>query len=303
MKKSPEAPLFGTGDLAILLTCFIWGLGAVAVKFAIGPTLETFRVYVFNGLRLPVVSLLLFTVVKLRGGSIAVRREHFSLIASVAFFGMFLNTVTAIAGLSLSSASNMGIIVTTTPLFILIVSFISGVERASKRLIAGIIVGMSGVLLINYRHGELSYNFGDILILLSCLFFAIYAVYGKKIVNTYSTLLAGAWMFLFSAIYQFPLFLYQLPDQSWDTIPPINWINLGFGTFGSFFAANVLFFYAIQKIGPVRTGLYLNLQPVFTLMAAYILIGEQITVMKVLGLTVILIGLGITKITPRARPV
>ena len=80
-------------------------------------------------------------------------------------------------------------------------------------------------------------------------------------------------MFLFSAIYQFPLFLYQLRDQSWDTITAINWINLGFGTFVSFFAANVLFFYALQKIGPVRTGLYLNLQPVFTLLAAYILKG------------------------------
>lgn len=303
MNKSKEAPFLGTGDLAILLTCFIWGLGAVAVKFAIGTTPETFRIYVFNGLRLPVVSLLLFAVVKLRRGSIAVRREHLPLMAVVAFFGLFLNTVTAIAGLSLSSASNMGVIVTTTPLLILIVSFVSGVERASKRLVAGIFVGMSGVLLLNYRHGELSYNFGDILILLSCLFFAIYAVYGKKIVNTYSTLLAAAWIFLFSAIYQVPLFLYQLPDQSWDTITTINWINLGFGTIGSFFAANVLFFYAIKKIGPVRTGLYLNLQPVFTLLAAYILIGEQITVMKVLGLAVILAGLGITKITPRARPV
>ena len=303
MKDKKDTNLFGTGDLAILITCFIWGLGAVSVKYAIGNTPETFKVFVFNGLRLPVVSLLLFATVKMRGESIAVRREHIPLMAAIAFFGMFMNTVTAIVGLSLSSASNMGIIVTTTPLFILIVSFVSGIERASKRLIAGICVGMSGVCVINYQHGGFSYNFGDILLVLSCLFFAIYAVFGKKIINTYSILLTSAWMFLLSALYQFPLFVYQLREQSWNTIPPINWINLGFGTFGSFFTANVLFFYAIQKIGPVRTGLYLNLQPVFTLLMAYIFIGESITVMKIIGLVIILIGIGITKITPSARPI
>ncbi|MBN1294243.1 MAG: DMT family transporter, partial [Candidatus Latescibacteria bacterium] len=259
--------------------------------------------FVFNGLRLPVVSLLLFIVVKLRGGSISIQRIHLPLMSTVAFFGMFLNTVTAIWGLSLTTATNMGIITSTTPLFILIVSFAARTEHISKKLVTGLFIGICGVILINYRQGELAWNIGDILVMLSCLCFAVYAVFGKKIVDIYSAILTTAWMFLFAGIYQFPLFIYQLRDQVWNTIPIINWINLGFGAFGSFFAANVLFFYAIRKIGAVRAGVYLNLQPIFTLIFAYLIMGETVTLMKVTGLVIILIGIGITKIPPRMRPV
>ena len=303
MKKVSTESRFGSGDLAILTTAFLWGFGVIAVKHAIGDTPDTFRVFVFNGLRLPFVSLLLFGVVKLRGKSIAIRRSHLPLVLTVAFFGIFLNTVTAIWGLSLTTATNMGIITSTTPLFILIVSFVSGTEHISKKLATGLLVGIGGVILINYRQGELAWNTGDILVMLSCLCFAVYAVFGKKIVDIYSAVLTTAWMFLLAGIYQFPLFSYQLGDQEWNTITMVNWIYFIVGTFGSFFAANVLFFHAIRKIGAVRAGLYLNLQPVFTLIFAYFLMGETITVMKVIGLTIILVGIGITKIPPRIRPV
>ena len=294
---------FGRGDLAILITGFLWGLGAVVVKAAIGNTPDTFRIFVFNGLRLPIVSLLLFAVVKMRGISIGIQRRHVPLIAAIAFFGLFLNMVTAIAGLSMSSASNMGIIVAVNPLFILLISFITGIERVTVRLCAGIFIGMSGVAVINFKKGGYIFNFGDILIVASCVFFAIYAVFGKKIVKEYSSMLTTAWLFFFASIYQLPLFFYQLKDQTWSTISAVNWLNFGIGTFGSFFAGNVLFFFAIRRIGPVRAGLYLNLQPVFTLLMAYILIGESITVMKIVGLIVVLLGIWITRFPFRSKPI
>ena len=294
---------FGRGDLAILITAFLWGLGAVVVKAAIGNTPDTFRIYVFNGLRLPIVSLLLFTAVKMRGIPLGLRRRHVPFVATIAFFGIFLNTVTAITGLSMSSASNMGIIVAVNPLFILLISFATGIERVTARLCAGIVIGMSGVAAINFQKGGYTFNAGDILIIISCVFFAIYAVFGKKIVNEYSSMLTAAWLFFFASIYQLPLLLYQLSDQTWGTISAVNWLNFGIGTFGSFFAANVLFFYAIRRIGPVRAGLYLNLQPVFTLLMAYVLIGESLTLMKIAGLIVVLIGIWITKYPIRSKPI
>ena len=294
---------FGRGDLAILITGFLWGLGAVVVKAAIGTSPETFRIYVFNGLRLPIVSLLLFIAVKLRGMSIGLQRRHVPFVAAIAFFGIFLNTVTAITGLSMSSASNMGIIVAVNPLFILFISFVTGIERATARLCAGIFIGMSGVAVINFQKGGYTFNFGDILIVISCIFFAIYAVFGKKIVNEYSSMLTATWLFFFASLYQLPLFVYQLRAQTWGTISPVNWLNFGFGIFGSFFAGNVLFFYAIKRIGSVRAGLYLNLQPVFTLLMAYVLIGESITVMKITGLMVVLVGIWITQYPVRTKPI
>ena len=291
-----ENKYFGGADLAMIATCLLWGLGAVVVKNAIGDTPETFRIFVFNGLRMPVVSLMLFTAARISGEKIGLSREHIPLIALISFFGMFLHIVTSLIGLSLSSASNMGIIFATVPLFILLVSFVTGTEKLTKRLVLGVLIGMTGMVALTYQDGAIRLNPGDILIFASCLFWAVYTVYGKKIVKRYAPLVAIAWVFLFSSVYQFPLFIIQLKDQSWDTISVANWINLGIGTIGSYSIANTLYFYAIKKIGAIRVGIYNSLTPVFTVFLAYLLRGEEITLLKTVGLVVIILGIGITKI-------
>lgn len=192
---------FGFADLAMITTCFLWGLGTVAVKNVMGDTPETFRVFVFNGIRMPAASVLLFIWVKCKGGSIELRREHIPLVAAVSFFGFFLSMVTSLLGLSMSTASNMGIIFSTIPFFILMVSFVSGIEHPTLSLVVGIIIGMTGVLALSYEGGKIKYNPGDLLMLLSCLFWAFYTVYGKKILNSYPPLVATAWVFLFASLF------------------------------------------------------------------------------------------------------
>ena len=58
-----------------------------------------------------------------------------------------------------------------------------------------------------------------------------------------------------------------------------------------------MYFYAIKKIGAIRVGIYNNLTPVFTVLLAYLLRGEEITLLKTAGLVVIILGIGITKIS------
>ena len=89
MNTKPSRRIFGLADAAMILTTFLWGLNAVVSKNAMGDTPETFRVFVFNGLRIPAGSFLLFMTVKASGRSIGIKREHFPLIAAVSFFGMF----------------------------------------------------------------------------------------------------------------------------------------------------------------------------------------------------------------------
>ena len=52
---------FLRGDIAIALTCALWGLGTVVIKNVIGDTPETLNIFVFNGLRLPIGAFLLYS--------------------------------------------------------------------------------------------------------------------------------------------------------------------------------------------------------------------------------------------------
>lgn len=292
---------FGLPDIALVMTCFLWGLNAVITKNALGDGPESFRVFIFNGLRIPVSSLLLFLTVKLSGGTIGIRRRHIPIIASVSFFGMFLFMSGFISGIYLTSASNAGIINATVPLFILLVSFISKIERPTKRTVSGIMVGFCGMLAFTINKGFVSINPGDVLIVMSSICWAIYTVFGKKIVTVYNPMVATAWVYLFTSLYQFPLFIYQLPDQTWATISGSNWFNLAVSTIGSLFIANSLYYFSIKKIGPSRVGVYTNLTPVFTLFLAVLIRGETITALHVFGLGIIITGIAISRTTPKKK--
>ena len=118
----------------------------------------TFGVFVYNGLRIPAGTILLLLAMKLSGRSIAVRRKHILHLGVLAFFGMFLFMVLFILGISLTSSANTGIILATTPLLILVVSFISKIERPTLRTVSGILIGFCGMIVMAYRKGGLSCN-------------------------------------------------------------------------------------------------------------------------------------------------
>lgn len=282
-------------DAAVVVTCFFWGLNAVVTKNAIGSTPESFRAFIFNGLRLPACSFLLFLTVKISGGKILPDRRDMSYITGVSFFGMFLFMISFILGIYYTTVTNTGIINATTPLFILLISFLSKTEHPSKNTIAGIIIGFAGMLFVTLKQASVSFNIGDFLIIASCFTWGIHTVYGKKIVSKYTPIMAIAWIYLLTSIFQLPLFIYQLPAQSWTTISLSNWINLAISTVGSLYIANTLYYFSIGKIGPSRVGVYTNLTPVFTILLAMIIRKETVDMFQLLGFFIIFTGIMISK--------
>jgi drug/metabolite transporter (DMT)-like permease len=281
-------------DAAVVLTCFLWGLNAIVTKNALGDAPETFRTFIFNEIRIAAASLFLFMAAGLAGYPIGIKRRDLPLILGVSFFGMFFFMVMFILGISLTSASNLGVINASTPLFILLVSFITGIEHPTKRIILGIVIGFCGMLALSWNKGEIVFNPGDLFILLSCLFWAVYTVYGKRITNKYNPLVATAWIYLFTSIFQLPFFIMQIPAQSFTAISTVNWLNITISCVGSLFLANSLYYYSIDKIGPSRVGVYTNLTPVFTLLLAALIRDESIGISHIVGLVVIILGIAIS---------
>lgn len=285
----------GSADILMITTCFLWGLGTVVCKNAYGNTPESFRVMIFNGLRFPIATLLLFISIKFSGSKALIRLEHVPGIALLSFFGMFLFIVLFHVGLSMTTASNAGIIIAVIPLVIVLISFLCGFEKPAKWTILGIIMGFCGVVLMNYQNGNFIINKGGFLVLISSVCWGIYAVYGKKYMDVYSPVVVIAWIFLFTSIYHFPVLIYQFPSQSWSAISGWNWFNLGFATVVPLFIANALYFTSIHKIGPSRSGIYINLEPVFTVLLAFLIRNEKISLYQLIGFSVIILGVSISK--------
>ncbi|MFC1509752.1 DMT family transporter [Candidatus Omnitrophota bacterium] len=289
---------FGGADIAMVATTFLWGLNTVISKNAMGDTPESFRVFIYNGLRIPGGAILLFLALKMKGKSIAIQRKHILYCAVLSFFGLFMFMVTFILGVSLTSSANTGIILAMTPILIIVISLVTGTENPTKRIFGGILVGFCGMTVLTFKRGGISFNVGDVLILCSCCAWAIHTVYGKKLLHSYSPMVVIAWLYLFTSLYQLPFALYHLPSQDFSSVSQINWFYLFVSVFGSVMLANTLYYYSVGKIGPSKAGVYTNLTPVFTLLLAVAIRGETITIVQILGLVLIVCGIALSKSRP-----
>ncbi|MFC1538163.1 DMT family transporter [Candidatus Latescibacterota bacterium] len=282
-------------DILMITACFLWAAGTVLSKNAFGMEPDSFRVDIFNGLRFPIATALLFITLKLSGSNVSIQPKHIPGFAAVSFFGMFLFIVLFHHGLAETTASNTGIIMAAIPLTILIISFIAGVEKLDRWLISGIVVGLCGVILMNVQSQEFTFGKGVSLVFLSCFSWGIYAVYGEKYMCRYSPMVTIAWIFLFTSLYHIPLIMYQLSEQSWGSISGSNWFNLGFAAVVPLFIANTIYFSSIQKMGASHSGIYIYLEPVFTVILAYVIRNERISFLHFIGFAVIIAGVSISR--------
>ena len=284
---------YGAADIAMVVTTFFWGLNAVISKNAIGTDPDSFRVFVYNGLRIPAGTILLFMTLKLMKKPLGIRRQDLFYLAILSFFGLFAFMMAFILGVSLTSSANTGVILAMTPLLIVAISLLTRIERLTGRVATGLAVGFCGMIVLTFQREGLSFNAGDGLILLSCFAWAVHTVYGKKLLNTYSPMVVTAWVYLFTSLYQLPFTLYQLPSQQFAMVSTVNWMYLLISIIGSVYMANTLYFFAVNEIGPSRAGIYTNLTPVFTLLLAVMIRSETISLNQIAGLFLIVIGIAL----------
>lgn len=269
----------------------MWAIGAIVIKNALGDTPDTFRVFTFNELRMPLAAIFMFAIVKSTGGSIKIRLRDVPLLAGMSFIGMFLYMYLNLKGLTLTSVSNFGIIMATIPLFILFLAIILRIEKVTRWTALGIFIGFWGTISLSFQNGSLEFHAGDLLILASCLCWAALTIMSKKIPSLYSPLVIMAWIFIFSSIFQLPFCIMEFHEQSLTAISAWSWFNFFIATFVSLLLGNVLFYYAVHEIGPCRVGVYSYLEPVFTIILAVLLRGEHLTILQVTGLFLIFTGI------------
>ena len=279
-----------------MITTACWGLNFVITKSAAGHSPDQFRIFVYNIIRFPAASILLFLTVKLKGGSILIRGKYLGAIALISFVGIFAYQVLYMIGQTMTDSANIGIIYSFAPLLILIISVVSRIEKPTVFTYAGVVLGVAGLMMIIFEGGKLSVDFGSLLFFFGIICWACYSVFAKPVLEEYSPVITMAWILLFGSLYMLPLALYQLPEQSWSALSGQNIFFVIISAIFSLYTGYTLFYYAISKIGPAKAGIYTNLTPVFTLIFATTIRNETIRMIQVVGLAVIITGIFVTKI-------
>ena len=278
--------------IAVLLTNLFFAANYSLVK-RISPSLVgPFAVNLFR----VGISLVLFWGAWIPGSSSArIRRKDWTRFFWCALAGVAINQMLFIKGLTLTSTIHASLLTLVTPLLVTVFALWVLKEQFTVFKALGLALGIGGSVLIIMQKeaGQEGSNYlwGDLLIVVNAIAYAIYFILVKPLMQTYSPLHVIRWIFTIGFIMMLPF--------GWNQVAVIDWSLFHWQDYtallviaipGTFFA---YYFnaYGIQHIGAGATGTYIYTQPVFTVLIAILFLNEYFTWQK--GIAALLIFSGV----------
>lgn len=239
---------------------------------------------------------ILFWLVGLFMPKETIERKDFLRIAFTALFGMCINMLMFFKGLQLSTPINSGVIVTLTPIIILILSAFFLKEKLTRFKFLGIILGFIGaLLLILYGNSTKVINapnisFGNTMLLINAVSFGAYLVMVKPLTKKYSTVTLMKWMFLLGVIYTFPFTITEFIEVSWKALPFEAIWRISFVIVGTTFLTYMFNVFALKTLPATTIGAFTYLQPIITIFYAVITGNDILDGVKILACLLVFLG-------------
>ena len=256
-----------------------------------------------NLLRLILSSALLWVVMVLIKKTEKIERNDIKLFFIAAFFEPFLYFIGESYGLLRVSTTICSAIVATIPLFAPIAAFFMLKERISVMNIVGLIVSFLGVLLMLFNKNlELTASVSGLLFIFMAVVVAVfYSVALKKLADKYNALTVVGMVNSIGILYFIPFVLLLERNTLSSLLPVSNYIVplLLLAVLASSLSY-VLYTYSVSQLGVARSNVYTNTIPIFTACFSYFLIHEEITLFKMIGIVVVILGLILSQIKTKA---
>lgn len=224
-----------------------------------------------------------------------IERKDLGLLALCGVFGVAINQTFFFAGLNFTTPINASLIMTTNPILVLLIAAAIGQERITLPKFIGIVLGMSGAILIITNGRGIVFTgdqaLGNLLVLTNATSYGIYLILVKKLMVKYKALTVVKWVFFFGLLYITPVGLPQLFDVNWSGFPTGIWLSIAYVLIFTTILAYLLNAYALNTLQSTTVSIYIFLQPLFAAMVALSLGKESLTLIKVIAGVLILSGI------------
>jgi drug/metabolite transporter (DMT)-like permease len=277
-------------QIALIITILMWGCSFVAAKAAlreVSPITLTFT-------RFGIGTLLLFGILVARKINPLPPRDAWPALALMGFVGIFVHQILQAFGLNMSSAVHAGWLIGLVPIWSAVLSAALLKERFGAMKIVGLVGGFVGALLVISK-GQLTANAlqlpstcGDFLILVSTLNWAIYSIMGHATIKRLGATRATAGAMLFGWLMLLPFFLFERGWREWPHVTPAGWGSMIFLGLGCSGLGYLTWYSALERIEVSRVAAFLYAQPLVTLIAAVVLLNEQVTATTIIGGVIVL---------------
>ena len=200
-------------------------------------------------------------------------------------------------GLVSTSPIDGSIISTTTPLLVLILSAVVGAEQLSRQRIVGVLLGLTGAVLVilfgsGSSHAKSGIT-GNLLILTSATISAVYMVMFKDLVSKYRVSTLLRWFYCISALLMLPIGAHDIVTTDLSAMDTKIILASLFVLIVPTYLPNLLLNYSLRFVAPTVTSVYSYLQPVVAIALAVAMGLDRLRLDTVLFALIIFIGVGL----------
>jgi drug/metabolite transporter (DMT)-like permease len=283
------------GILSLIFAMFIWASSFIALKAA----MEDLGPFTVIFLRMIIASLCFVYFIK-SFLKYDFSKKDIKYILLLALFEPCLYFIFESKALQFTSASQAGMITSLMPIITAMAAGYFLKEIITKQLIFGSLIAMSGAICLSLQ-GASSVSspnplLGNFLELLAMFCGAGYTITARYLSDKYSALFITAIQAFIGAIFFMPLFIYE-----YFTIP----LNITMNSFLWVIYLGVvvtlagygLYNYALTKIQASKAAIFVYLIPVFTLILAYFVLNEKLSISEFVACLVILLGVFISEVS------
>jgi drug/metabolite transporter (DMT)-like permease len=281
--------------LKLLATMAFWGGTFVAGRLLAGVVPPFHAAF----LRFAIAVVLLLLILRcIEGRFPPLELKQLGAVILLGLTGVLGYNVAFFTGLQTVSAGRAGLIIALNPVGIALLSALFGGEPLRRASLLGILISVAGAMLV-ISNGDLSLltrgaGAGELTLLGCVLCWALYSVIGRRAMRGLSPLTAVTYSAFAGVLFLAPVALAQgvltrIPGYGLEAWGSIIFLAV-FGTVLAF----IWYYQAINEIGAVRSGVFINFVPLFAVLFGFLLLGEPVTFTLLQGAALVITGAWIT---------
>ena len=271
--------------LAAVITMIFWGLSYLSTRLVILDIAPTLAVLY----RFTLASIILYILMKCRGRKIFILKEDRKKLFLAGLTGVALNFPLENLGVKYTSTANVALLVATIPAITLLFENRRLKRKSGWRELLGITVSIVGIMMMSLagQMGGFTLSlFGDAMVLLSCVAWAIYTVLLSDLSGNYDSMELTLYTNFFGALCMIPTVFvtgFQIPGRraAFHLIYLVLFCSI---------VAYVLYMWALKKLGGIRVNTYINIQPIVGMLASLFILKEAMSRAQLLGAVIITLG-------------
>lgn len=250
---------------------------------------------------------ILFWGISFFGPQEKIARKDWLRVLVCAILGMVINMLAFFKGLDLSTPINSAVLVTITPIIVVILSAFLIKEKITFLKGSGVLLGFIGALALVLFGAEIRQDapnipLGNALFILNATSYGAYLIVAKSLIEKYHPFTLMKWLFTIAVIINLPITFSEFREIQWSQMPMNVYGVIAFVVIGTTFLTYLFNIYALRQLKASTLGAFVYIQPLIGILFALVTGKDHLTLIKTLAIGLVLIGVYLATKKPKPGP-